>query len=282
MKASVLAAALAAAAGSGALAQEQVKITGWASQQAGGETPPPTPWNALPIEPAQAAAPPEPKVSGKPKQWTRLAGAPVVAQGELRVGEPILTLPVAHLYTGRLAAEPDRFAGVFSGIRVIPAGSPVYALPLGGELSWCAPRKRTGKDGSTRWDADCFVPHVIYPGLYSYASGTGNGLLVGQAKPNGGAIYTPPIRQEPVDFGEYPKLYYRFNGWDKKSASLRIDAGNHIGRPIDYVRASRGPDGSAILKVLDGELRLVPAGKGGKSVIVEVIRPPSGQAASPL
>lgn len=279
--------------GGAALAQDAagvVTITGWGSSTplpvATPAPPPAATWTQPSIvadgHPASDAVAPRAEQSGDPKHWTRLAAEPVVSATEVRAGEALLTFQVAHLYTGHLVAEPDRVAGALSGVRIIPAGSPVYGLPLNGEFSWCAPRKVALKGGS-RWDADCFVPHWLYPGLYSHGSSTGQGLLVASARGNGGAIRTPVVRTGPVDFGEYPSLYYRFGGWEKRSVRIKLDAGgNRHTKPIDYIWAPREPDGSAVLKVLDGELRLVPAGEGLKSVRIEVIRPPSRQASSPL
>lgn len=66
--------------------------------------------------------------------------------GAVSRGDVILSIPVTHGITGRLktAVKP---MGLFKSKVLLPAGQPVYGIPMSDdEIVWCAPRETTGKD----------------------------------------------------------------------------------------------------------------------------------------
>ncbi|MDP3746064.1 MAG: hypothetical protein Q8Q88_03345 [Phenylobacterium sp.] len=280
-----LAAAIAAIGGA-ACAQGPVRITGWAPAEpaqaapsASLASPPMLPAGESPY--GDVVPPPPRPTTTLPKQWLRLTGEPTVVTGLVAAGQPIVTVPVAHVVTGHLTSSPDRYGGWMSGLRIFEPG-PVYGVQLEGRLAWCLPKRHASKRGGFTWSADCFVRHPFRPDLYMHGHGEG-GLYVVRALRSEGTVYPPRVKEGPVDFGAPLRLAYVLDHWTKREARIRVEVMSE-GAPSVIWRTSAfpDPDGSAVLKVLDGEVRLTPDGGDPKSARIEVIRPPSGKGLSPF
>ncbi len=230
-----------------------------------------------------AARPTLAVTSEAPKHWLRLTGEPVLATSEVAKGQAVLTIPAAHAVTGRLLASPQRVGGVFSGLKIVPAGAAVYAVPLGGKTSWCAPARHPLKKGGAGWSADCFVQHFLWSGIYTHTK-SGTGLFAMKAVGSRTAsVLTPQVREGPVDFGVPIRIAYTFQGWSKQQALLRLEVQSE-GEPaiVRQFGLMRAADGSAFADLLGGRLRIAPAGHDLKSARIEVVTAPSNSAQSPI
>lgn len=274
----------------GVAAAQGVTITGWAAP---GMAPPPAPTSPAPVptaelpswavtvtEPPPAAAPaPAPLATGAaPRRWLRLSGAPSVVEGSVIEGQELAGAPVLPVVTGQMRVAPSRLGGVLSGITKLQPG-PVYAVRLGGKVTWCAPQRGAGKDGRGYWWADCFHPDTLWgPHIYTHARG--EGLFVTRAKVSQNGVTAPAITEGPVDFGVPIRLAYVLGKQGKRDVELRIEIQAEASKSVFWTTSRRwAEDGTAQLEVFDGEIRLVR--EGPKAVRVEVIKAPSAQATSP-
>lgn len=274
-------AALIAMAGGSAVAQDgPVQITGWNSEPAARQGAVPLPVLAPGESPYGPVVRPTTRIMGPPKRFLRLTGPATVVDGVVGEDGVLASVPVVHAVTGHMRVAPERVGGVFSGLPAMHAG-PVYAVQLEGKMIWCAPRRSVNKKGEPYWSSDCFVPHLISSSLYQHGVATGLYVTRLPVQMGGGVVRAPQIREQPVDFGTPLRLAYVLGKLSKRHASIRLEV-QAEGAPavVWNTGAFWGADGSAVLKVLDGEVRLIR--EGADAVRVETIRPPSLAAESPF
>lgn len=214
------------------------------------------------IAPSRDAAPP-----GRVLEAT---GAPAVAaEAAVKDGE-LLSVPVRHGMTGRLINEiADK---TWLGTTVLPAGTPVFGVPLTNPrgvttIIWCAPKRGGAKNS---WRNDCFSSAgTVY---LSYAPA----LFTIRAKPEGRAFRGGVrIQPGPVDFGEPMRMVWRHREWTGRRVEVRqVLEYDDVSIPLNTLRLPIGPDRTADLRTLGGRLRL-RLGTLGR-VTVETVEPPTG------
>lgn len=279
MRRTIVAALIAGACSPAAAQDSQVRITGWAGEPAAPQASRPPPLVLAPGESAYGpVVRPTTRVTGMPKRFRRLTGPTTVAGGVVGKDGVLASVPIAHAVTGHMPVAPERVGGVFSGLGPMQAG-PVYAVQLEGKMIWCAPRRSVSKKGQPYWSSDCFVPHPFLSSFYQH--GVATGLYVTRLQVGDGAVRSPQVREQPVDFGIPMRMAYVLGKLSKRHADVRLEVqAEGVPAVVWNTGAFWGADGSAALKVLDGEVRLIR--EGADAVRVETIRPPSLAAESPF
>ncbi len=233
----------------------------------------------------EAASPPTgaaagASLDGMPLGLKPTGEAAVVATGEVAKGKPVVSLPVRHAITGRVAKEIPRV--LFS--KTVVVGAPAFGVPMTSskgetQIVWCAPVSTDSRPGKEAWSTNCFVQipggatqMVMTGGLYPTMLSTGQALF---AEP-------PQITPGPADFGVPLSLNYVFRKWTAAGdAELMIEV--RWPRRADYpglAHAKREGD-HATLRLAGGEIRLTPT-PDGRSAKVELVRPlTTGPAAAP-
>ena len=196
-----------------------------------------------------------------PRPFLYFATKPSLATGSISPGGLILEGEVAHGITGRLSEV--RTAGWFNTQGSLPAGTPVYGIPMSNssdntEIVWCAPiRKDNGE-----WRARCMPRGPTgYVSLNNLEPAFAISLLIYQTGGGGPTSATAPVvdRQD-VDFGEPLVMSLRFESWTSERAIVEFDIGpggaSGGGAERRFRRAS---DGSVTLLFGRSALRLAPS-----------------------
>ncbi|MFT4253170.1 MAG: hypothetical protein QM608_11855 [Caulobacter sp.] len=205
--------------------------------------------------------------------------AEVHAPGPIGRREVIVSLPVTHSLTGVLSQDVRKM-GLFAGGAVMPAGTPVFGVPMSGAngpaIVWCAPKSEPRGDG-VAWTTICFPEDAnnfhrwvrvftpLFPTYLSYANTTSGATAV-------------TVDPKPVDL-PVMRLTFKFTEWDRTDADVLVSVeGPGAVAPLRNRSLPREADGSARLEALGGVFRLVPVGDDRHAATLEVIKPPVGAA----
>jgi hypothetical protein len=157
------------------------------------------------------------------------AGEPELrGSGRVEKGDVIMSLPVRHAITGRLVSEVEA-KGLFAMGRSLPAGTPVYGVPLVGgsgirfsestDFTWCAPRRKTREDGRVDWDTTCLpgaalgAPRWVGAGRDLFATS------LSYSDSTSGASM-PDVERGPVDLGMDLTLSLEMVQWKRDHLAL--------------------------------------------------------------
>jgi hypothetical protein len=201
----------------------------------------------------------------------RAVGAAQAHEGEVKVGDVILTIPVTHTITGRLTA-PVKAMGLLPPRLSLPAGQAVFGVPMtGGEIVWCAPQETTDKAGARTYSTVClpqgpgggtrWVP-VVSP-MFVSALRIDNIRRLADA---------PIVAREPVDFGVPMTLVYKFFGVRDGRVYVQIEVQSPIGTSHAGAHPVLMAKGFGVLPALQGAVKITPA-SDGKTATIEVPKP---------
>ena len=202
-------------------------------------------------------------------------GEAVVNTGEIGKTDPIVSIPVRYSFTGVLE-EPVRNIALLSGTEPLPAGQPMFAVIMANQRGetvrfWCTHRLRPLKNMPKARTTICLpqLPNGAY--LWTIEGS----LLPSYLTLNRSNGASPPkVKLGPADFGSQMTLSYRLVEFDAKDVDidlyLSID-GYETG--VGQIHLTRQPDGSALLPLMGGVIRLTQDGKDRKSARAEVLAP---------
>lgn len=236
-------------------------------------------------------------IGGKAVHTLKSDGPPRTHEaGRVTAGDVLVATPVRHALTGVLGLDVHRGARtvlpagteVF-GIRVSTAvrlpttdwarrnGVPGTVLPLNDQTVWCVVPSRPGADGKTvclpmlggiyRWiEADSsFYPATI--------GATGKSPMVD-------AVLVNPA---PVERLPTMNLSIAFGGWTEGGAQIVSTIGAGGGARVELRRIlARDADGSVILHIQGGRLRLTPVAEAPDMADLSILTPLSPTAAPAL
>jgi hypothetical protein len=224
----------------------------------------------IPAAPTHAARPPMSEEVRRDLRIAPLVAAgpgPIVADGAVDKGQAFLSVAVKHALTGTLTS-PVAAKGWFAGNRKLPAGTPVYGVPMGGPdgvgVVWCAPRYGPAKDHVNHWSAICLpfgdAAHVwieAHPAMFPAALDW-NDATDRNTSP-------PTVARGPVDFPPMT-LSYAFGGQNERGwliVETRIDWGEGP-QVLRSIALPPGSSGETTIKVMGGEfaVRIAPAETG--------------------
>lgn len=202
---------------------------------------------------------------GPPRPTLYLTSLPQVMT-ETRVGQVFFTAGVAHGVTGTLRQGMD--PKVLSFADAVPAGAPVYGLPMSRvtadgrvtpELVWCAPMRSSGG----RLSAQCYSP--------THRSVVWSQFAFSVRYLNGAPRPIEPIVVDPgpVSFDHPLVLNVRVSKVTRER--IRIDYSvSYAGEPQwNPWRLQRDADGGARLRIGGAVLEIVPG--QGKSLVIRTI-----------
>ena len=233
-------------------------------------------------------SPPKPVTPPTGQDLADMQLKPLVAAGDppsaiaglAQKGDAFFRVGVRHGVTGVLTSEVRGHGWIFSD-RPLPAGQPVFGLPMAGSdgagLVWCAPQAGT-EAGVRRWRTIClpqrdgaFAWIEAHPALMTLNLSWPEGL--------GHSATTPVVARGPADLPPMV-LSYAFAGWDKNGwlqMLVQIDWGEGP-QPLHTIVVPPAADGAAHLRLMGGELTLRPEGAKNVSARVAVLTPPKPDA----
>jgi hypothetical protein len=206
----------------------------------------------------------------------RAVGPVEVTTGIVKRGDTVASVAARHALTGRLRNEVRAKGLLARGAAPLPVGQPVYGVttPYGGQY-WCAPRDAEGKwtavclptaGGAARWMAG---EPALFPQMM---------LLVS----NSSLADAPSVAPEPLEFGPPLQVEYRFAGGNRKWTQVDVIVRSANGKArASFLTLTRGPDGSAELRLMGGRLKLTPD-PDMKRATVSLTEPPTAQGALPF
>lgn len=216
------------------------------------------------------------------------AGAATVSSSsDIRRGDVIIAVPVAPRRVGRLENDLVQRGNLFSRDRVVlPAGAPVFYTTFRYQLisgygvvlqqrdydAWCGV-VREGRRERERGYCALQAPGFNDVGVVNAGSPYMPGQLAG---PHPGSPVT--VREDPSALAEFPRLEmtYTFVEFDETDADVRrgvrVDGG--AVQETNNVSLRREPDGSSVLSVAGGEIRLLRT-DSRREARIEVTTPPS-------
>jgi hypothetical protein len=196
---------------------------------------------------------------------------PQLASGNLAAGSTILSVPAVHNITGTLRSAVAA-KGMFAMTKPLPAGSPVFALPMDGpnglDLVWCAPKLNPD---AKHWSAVC-LPRVGFSFLWVPES---RGLMPLSLNWDDDSVRDTNdavIDEGPVDLPPL-MIRYVFGGWTDQNwlkLTVTIDWGEGP-QTLRDIALQPDAQGRVMLKVMGGQVALTPSGQG--MVAVEQVAP---------
>lgn len=209
-----------------------------------------------------------------------VTGPAVVADGEVGKGEDLVRFPVAFNRTGKLTT-PLNASPKTGRIPKLEAGQPMYGLRFMGPptfsgpkelLVWCTFRPDVTKPIRPGMEFIC-LPNGMWQDVFR--------PFPRELKANRGQLYVGPPQVElgPVDFGSPLTASFRLREFDAKDVD--IDLMLKIGEETYFVtqyHVRKRTDGSVVLNVLGGQIRLTQVGTDRKRARVEVLSPLTGTA----
>lgn len=228
--------------------------------------------------PASAQTPPEGGYTGP----LFPAGEPAVAGGEIGKGGAILTVPVRFSFTGVLEA-PVTPVGWFVKDEPLPAGQPMFAMIYGrmwrpdadAVVVWCTHRKAPSKSEPNRWKTICLPKTQVGTYLWTEPFTLLPFRLSSDRSDN--SVRPPTVKAGPADFGVPMIFSYRLLEFDAKDADINLYLSvDGYETWIGQTNLPRQADGSVVMPILGGAVRLVPTGK--KTARAEVIAPLSASS----
>lgn len=183
------------------------------------------------------------------------AGPATVSPGQVRDGQPLVTIPYRYRHTAVLTENVRGFSITVRGVRA-PAGSPGY---YAGTF-----HSSRGSSNGAPFDMWCFLPPAAGGGrdtlcllrdrqdLAAIAPTRNNPYLWYQFSPMTGTfnyVRTPMFERRRVDLPLDLGLDYRFDGWRGEEARIALFAG---GRLVMDLPASRDSSGGTRLQTIAG------------------------------
>lgn len=200
----------------------------------------------------------------------RAPGDSQFASGPVAKDAMLFSIPVRHMRAGVLTNEVRGNRGP-GRPTVVAAGTPVYAVALnssrGPQRVWCTPKTPAEVEDDKR-GATCLVG--AGGNEVRIADGLGKLLATGvDFRGFGAPVAAPMIDERLVDFGVPMMLGLQFEGWrgSRLEANLVFKAGDETAR-IRELSFERAADGSVLLDVVGGRVRVAPTAGGGAEVTV--------------
>jgi hypothetical protein len=177
------------------------------------------------------------------------SGQAIVAQGAVREGETLLTIPYTYRYTAVLTEDVKGFSITVGGVQA-PAGSPGYYVG-----SFIQTRGDLGIVEGRPMDMWCFFPRVAggkrenicllrnTPKLAAIAPTRMNPYLWDHFSPMTGTfdyVRTPIFKRQAIDLPVKTMLEYRFAGWKGDAAKLKLFAVGDFVRDLGVPRDANG------------------------------------------
>ncbi len=186
-------------------------------------------------------------------------GTPTVADGAVREGERLLSIPYAYRYTAVVTEDVKGFSITVGGVQA-PAGSPGYYVgsfvSTGGYPSVGQPKPM---------DMWCFLPRVAggkrenicllrnSPKRAAIAPTRMNPYLWDHFSPMTGTfdyVNTPIFKRQSVELPIKPLLEYRFLKWKGDVAWFQLDA---MGSFVSQLNISKNQTGEYRLRTVGGD-----------------------------
>jgi hypothetical protein len=188
------------------------------------------------------------KVSDFIQQPVIVARGPAITRptGVLGKGDVAFSIPVRHGMTGRLLSEVKAL-GLLAGGAKLDSGQLVYGIPMSGSrlpsadvnYTWCAPRRKERRDGSTFWSTIC-LPGAATGSPYWVESPQGLLATALTYARHTSAATAPDVQREPVDLGMRLQLELVFTGWSSKSADFTLRLRSEDG-PVQELQRLKAP-----------------------------------------
>ncbi|PHS39719.1 MAG: hypothetical protein COA91_05485 [Robiginitomaculum sp.] len=211
--------------------------------------------------------------------FTSVHGTTKVLKTNIMRGEEFISRQVNFRRTGTLQA--DAKYGNFIVNKTIPAGAQLYASSYGfNRIGWCYP----GKDNANLGES--FMGKATVFCILGSLTGSSAELMRGSG--GSSAFFTPKlvtpgmpgpvpdILEEKVDFGRTFTSFMRVNRVKNKHiiiASVLHDGIKRVQMGTHKIR--RAEDGSAILRIWGGEIKVIPnTDPKSKQISLEVIKTP--------
>jgi hypothetical protein len=216
--------------------------------------------------------------------FTPADGPVTIANSPVRKGQTVVTISVQPAHTGVLVGDAK------SGQRLIlPDGSPVFRGGFQQTLN--AMRLSSG----TVW---CGVPPGAAKGWCLLDVGNGLDVLVGMSTLFNPTPYSldaystidgrinkplPIVREQPVTFPTRLRAEISFQGWERGAARFKAWISDDAGRRSFWTWFDAPPeaDGSVVLALYEGGLRLRRSGDGATLEQVPAAGAPAAHAAQP-
>jgi hypothetical protein len=189
----------------------------------------------------------------------KATGAPTIAEGAVREGEVLLSIPYAYRYTAVVTEDVKGFSFTVGGVQA-PTGSPGYYAG-----SFIQTRGHWGIADGPPMDMWCFLPRVVggkrenicllrnSPKRAAIAPTRMNPYLWDHFSPMTGTfdyVNTPIFKRQVVELPIKPVLEYRFLNWKGDVAWFRLHA---MGSFVKQLSIPKNKSGEYRLRTVGGD-----------------------------